>query len=81
MDKRTEVAEMIADWFSRSVMDSDYGLATQIIDRLQPEAKRQQVAARAEAPEWWMGPEVIRDADDVAYDREPTYGWRPDERA
>jgi hypothetical protein len=39
--KRAEIAEMIADWFSRSVMDSDYGLATQIIDRLQPEADEQ----------------------------------------
>jgi hypothetical protein len=36
-DDRTAIAEMIADWFGRSSMDSDYELADAIIERLTPD--------------------------------------------
>lgn len=36
-DLRDEVAEMIADWYGRGVIDADRGLAQQIIDRVQRE--------------------------------------------
>lgn len=53
---RDDVAEMIADWWGRSVIEPDRELAQQIIDRV--------LGAAADKPT-----------------REPTYGWRPDERA
>lgn len=53
---RDEVAEMIADWWGRAVIEPDRDLAQQIIDRVRGDVE-----------------------DEPA--REPTYGWRPDERA
>jgi hypothetical protein len=34
---RDEIAEMIADWFGRSVIDADRDLADQILAKLGPE--------------------------------------------
>jgi hypothetical protein len=36
-DDRTAIAEIIASWFGRSSMDSDYELADAIIERLTPD--------------------------------------------
>lgn len=56
VDLCDEIADMIADWYGRSVIDADRDLAQQIIDR-------------------------VRGDDAATEHREPTYGWRIDERA